>query len=473
VITEQVRTDLERFLGSARWFGGKGRPFTLRELRRVGEVPGEGDFRVTVDLARVGYADAEGGEELYQVPLVFHEHPQERIEHAYLGYWDDPDLGQAHVYDALYDRHAMARWLHEFGRASTGAADPATPLLFHRLPGHDLDTSAQGALFSGEQSNSSVAFGEDSLMKVFRKVTPGVNPDVQVHEVLTRAGSEHVAALYGWIDMVDPEADAESGALVQLAMLQQFLRTASDGWELARASVRNLFAEADLHAHEVGGDFAGEASRLGVALAETHASLAEAFPVENRSTPQMAALSRRMHGRLDEAIAVVPGLAAYAEGLRAAFDAVAVLDGVEAQRIHGDLHLGQTLRTVKGWKLVDFEGEPAKPLAERLLPDPVWRDVAGMLRSFDYAAAAVERELGEHDPQVVEQLDYRAAEWARRNRGAFVTAYAGRELTRFEQVLLDAYEVDKAIYECVYEVRNRPSWLDIPLSAVARLAGQA
>ncbi len=121
-------------------------------------------------------------------------------------------------------------------------------------------------------------------MKVFRKVTPGVNPDVQVHEVLSRVGSTDVAALYGWVDWVDPEQREEGtdrpgpGGVMQLAMLQQFLRTASDGWDLALASVRDLFREPDLHASEAGGDFAGEATRLGHTLRAVHDLLAEHFP---------------------------------------------------------------------------------------------------------------------------------------------------------------------------------------------------
>jgi maltokinase len=470
VIPDSARIDLERFIAAARWFGGKGRPFEVREVRRLGELhAGAGatdGARVAVDLAVLAYSDEVGGEELYQLPLSFQPHPHDRLEHAYVGFWEDADFGPSHVYDALHDRDSMALWLGAFDRAAADGLVQEGGLSFHRLPGHDLDLTAQSALFSGEQSNSSVAYGEDSLMKVFRRVTPGVNPDIQIHDVLTRAGSDHVAALYGWLDTVDEK----SSSVIQLAMLQQFLRTASDGWELARASVRNLFAEADLHAHEVGGDFAAEAARLGVALAETHASLAESFPVEIRSANEMAELAKRMHERLDEAIDVVPDLASYADRLRLTFDAAAALEGVPAQRIHGDLHLGQTLRTVKGWKLVDFEGEPAKTLSERLLPDPVWRDVAGMLRSFDYAASVVERELGEGDPEGSSELTWRADEWGYRNRNAFVEAYAGRELTRFEQVLLDAYEVDKAIYECVYEARNRPTWVDIPLGAIERLS---
>ena len=214
-----------------------------------------------------GGSRGEGAEHI-RCPLA-----QERIAHALIGEWEDDELGHAFVYDALHDRQAMALWLAAFARHGVDPAPPSDvrgDLMFHRLPGHDLDIEAHSTLFSGEQSNSSVAFGEDALMKVFRKVTPGVNPDIAIHQVLTEAGITHVAALYGWLDLVDDDTNTT----IQLAMLQQFLRTASDGWDLALASVRNLFAEADLHADEVGGDFAGEAARLGTALAEVHADLA-------------------------------------------------------------------------------------------------------------------------------------------------------------------------------------------------------
>ena len=454
---------LQSLISEARWFGGKGRDWSLTGVRRVGELAGAPDgMRVAIELAELTFAD--GDTELYQLPLAYYTEPQDRIGHAWVGEWDDEDFGHAYVYDALHDRESMALWLRAFAEAE-GAGSPGL-LAFHRLPGHEFDLEAHSTLFSGEQSNSSVAFGEDSLMKVFRKVTPGVNPDIAIHQVLTEAGSSHVAALYGWLDLVDDETDTT----IQLAMLQQFLRTASDGWDLALASVRNLFAEADLHADEVGGDFAGEAARLGVALAEVHADLAAHFPVEQRDSAATDDLAAAMEGRLDAAIDVVPDLAPYEAGLRATFGRLRELGEVEVQQVHGDLHLGQTLRTVKGWKIVDFEGEPAKQLAERLLPDSVWRDVAGMLRSFDYAPRVVAMTGGGFDLDAeAEQRAYRASEWAARNRAAFLDAYAshrGADLGDASRTLLDAYLADKVVYEAVYEARNRPGWLSIPLAAL-------
>ena len=176
-----------------------------------------------------------------------------------------------------------------------------------------------------------------------------------------------------------------------------------------------------------------------------------------------------MDARLQAALEVVPGLGPHADALRAAYDRLRGMRDLEVQQIHGDLHLGQTLRTSRGWKIVDFEGEPAKPLSERLKPDSRWRDVAGMIRSFDYVPHVVERQFASDHPEGEEQRAYRAAEWAHRNRNHFLTAYAGGELSESQRALLDAYVADKAVYETVYETRNRPTWVAIPLEAVARI----
>ena len=440
-------TVLSAFIAEARWFGGKGRDFEVTEVRDIALAD---DLSTTIVSVR--FAD-NGETALYQVPMASYDAPEERLSHALIGEWD----GQFH-FDAVHDRESMQRWLEAFAKATPDEPHGA----FRRTAEHDLDLESHSTLFSGEQSNSSVAFGEDSLMKLFRRVTPGPNPDIEILEALTRAENSHIAPLYGYVSADD----------LHLAMLQKFLRTASDGWDLARASARNLFAEGDLHADEVGGDFAAESHRLGVAVAEVHEVLAGAFPTQPLD---LAATARAMRDRLDAAVAVVPDLAEHRDALAEQFDAIAGL-GAEAthraQRIHGDLHLGQTLRTSLGWKLVDFEGEPAKDLSERRLPDSPWRDVAGVLRSFDYAVRAVARDLDSTEAEA-SQIAYRSEEWVQRNDRAFLDGYVehrGVPLTPDEHALITAYVADKAVYEAVYEMRNRPAWVDIPLAALQRIA---
>jgi maltokinase len=217
-----------------------------------------------------------------------------------------------------------------------------------------------------------------------------------------------------------------------------------------------------------------------VATGQVHDVLASAFPTTEWGAADLRALADAMRARLDAAVAVVPELARHADALRAIYAAVEqITDTVLVQRVHGDFHLGQTLRTTRGWRIVDFEGEPAKPLAERVLPDSPWRDVAGMLRSLDYAAHAVEADV-EVDEEGRTQIAYRAAEWAQRNQQEFLDGYvevsgrtASGEISAEQRLLLAAYQADKAVYETVYEARNRPSWIGIPLGAIARLAGQS
>lgn len=441
---------LRDFLNRARWFGGKGRRFEVREHRSIPLSDS-----TWIEMVEVDYEN--GDTECYQLPLVVYDWPQDRLAHALVEFVDDRA-----VYDAVHDREAMATWLNGF--ASEASFDN---LGFHRVPGSDLDTEARSTLFQGEQSNSSVTFGEDTQLKVFRKITPGVNPDIEIHDALTRVDEEHVAKLVGWLTL------NEGDEVLHLAMLQEYIRTATDGWRVALASVRDLLAEADLHADEVGGDFAGESHRLGGVICEIHQTLAEQLGETRLDSAQIAA---GMQERLDAAVEALPQLAEYADSLKEYYERVRVAaQPVPAQRIHGDLHLGQTLRDTMGWKIVDFEGEPAKPLAARQLPDSPWRDVAGMLRSFDYAARA-----GADDVHVLgdagSQAQYRATEWRARNQEAFLSGYVerlGRDLTGWEDILLQAYAVDKTVYEAVYESRNRPDWLHIPFEALDRIkAGQ-
>jgi maltokinase len=468
---------LEGYLVRTRWFGGKGRPFRVSGVRPLAELaPAEHGPSATVYLVTVDYSDEEGGTELYQVPLAAHEHPEERIAHAHVG-TIEVDGRARHLYDAVHDRDAMALWLRGFTSAEESGWADAGGLRFRRVLGTEpLDPALRSSPLTGEQSNSSVKFDETAIMKLFRKVTPGVNPDIEIHAELTQGGSEQIADLYGWIEV--ELGQEEPREVLQLAMLQRFLRTATDGFELATGSVRTLLAHPELSAGDSGGDFAGEAARLGEALAAVHAMLRSRFPSERRGPEAAGDLARAMTDRLDRALRTVPELEPFAPRLRSAYDAVAALQGLDVQRVHGDLHLGQTLRTSHGWKIVDFEGEPGRPFAERALPDSPWRDVAGMLRSFDYAPGVVEMTTATPgdpgDPREEALRAERAREWSQRARAHFLEAYiaalgaeAGPESER--GVLLDAYVADKAVYEAVYEKRNRPSWTAIPLAALSQI----
>ena len=461
-VLDQLGELLHAWLPAQRWFAGKGQEFQVEDVQQVGPLT-EWPFRSDVWLVRLRYDD--GAPETYQVPLVRRPEPVETLHHVLVG--ETPsDLGRDWWYDALHDKEVTDAWLrHAEGN------DVAGGIGFHLGPGvTDLPVDAPSLVLTAEQSNTSLVYGDDAILKVFRRMAPGTNPDIEVHEALGRVhdqgGDRHVARLLGhvsgrWVD----ESGAEVGG--SLAMLQEFFRTATDGWELAKTSVRDLYAEADLHADEVGGDFAGEAHRLGVATAEVHADLANALPTGILGREDLVDMAAAMRARLDRAVAAVPELAEFASGLRAAYEAVADHPpGVPMQRIHGDYHLGQVLRTVHRWVVLDFEGEPAKSLAERNMLDSPLRDVAGMLRSFEYAA----RHLLADRP-AEPGLAYRAEEWADRNRTAFCDGYAeaaGRD-PRDESVLLRAYEADKVVYEAVYEARNRPHWLAIPIASLTRL----
>lgn len=455
---------LAPWLSRQRWFAGKDRPIDTVELLEASllqEAPRAWHVVVAVAQGQDRHA--------YQVPVSLREDRPDRMAHAVIGVLEVPgDDGprELAVYDALHDKAVTGPLLELFEAGATVGS-----LVFHREEGAVVPIGEAALVLTGEQSNTSLAYGDAALLKVFRRLTGGTNPDVEVHDALTRAGCPYVAPLLGWLDgrWRDPQHPDEVEASGSLAMLQTFLTTATDGWQLALASVRDLFAEADLHADEVGGDFAAESHRLGVATAEVHQVMRASLPTGALGPAELQALAQAMRRRLELAVEVVPALAGHAESLRAAYDAVAALPGpVAVQRVHGDYHLGQVMRTVSGWKLLDFEGEPAKPLAERVRLDSPVRDVAGMLRSYDYAA----RQLLVTDHPGDRQLAYRAEEWAQRNRTAFCDGYAeaAADDPRDAAVLLRAYETDKAVYETVYEARNRPTWLVVPMAAIERLA---
>jgi maltokinase len=302
-------------------------------------------------------------------------------------------------------------------------------------------------------------FGEEAILKVFRRPHPGPNPDLEVPRALHRAGSSHVAPPLGWMQTT------LDGMPTVLAILSTYLRGATDGWLLAATSVRDLYADDVTSAAEAGGDFAAEAHRLGEATAEVHRALAEAFGTAELPASAYGDLAAQMQDRLNAAVAAVPELARYAALLADAFTEMAGIDEpLPVQRIHGDYHLGQVIRTQAGWVLLDFEGEPVVPLAQRRARAPTLRDVAGMLRSLDYAAR---HQLPGHADQ--ERAHAAARDWVSRNQAAFCAGYAqaGGTDPGKHAVLLRALTLDKAVYEVMYEASHRPSWLSIPLGSIA------
>ncbi|MGY2084662.1 maltokinase N-terminal cap-like domain-containing protein [Blastococcus sp. SYSU DS0539] len=450
-------TDLFReWIPQQRWFGGKGREWA--DVTEDGFFLDRGNPVLSVHRVRIEYAD--GGRDTYLVPLSWRDQQSEGLESAYIGAVANEGQ-ETYAYDAMRDRESTAPWLIHLANGSS-----VGPMHFFPAGEGDIPEGLPGDIVSTEQSNTSLVYGQEAIFKLFRRLEPGLNPDVEIHGALRRTDNEHIAPLLGHVEIDDPAG----GEPATVAMLQTFVPNASDGWRLATASVRDLYAEGDLHADEVGGDFAADSERLGAATASVHADMAKVLPTEDAAAEWFTTVARQMSERLDAAIEVVPQLAEHADALREVYAAVARSDEpVVRQRVHGDLHLGQVLRTATGWIILDFEGEPARPLASRRELDSPLRDVAGMLRSFDYAA----RHLLVEQPEDT-QREYRAQEWAARNRDAFCAGYSSASGLDpcGESPLLRAFEADKAVYECVYEARNRPHWLMIPLQSIARLAGR-
>jgi maltokinase len=436
---------LAEWMPTQRWFAGKGaRILGLTIVEDTVLASGEPGLRHLIVAVT-----QSGGVDSYQVLLGLRSEVPNHLHHVLVGVADDGRI----AYDALHDS-VLTRLLL---RAIADDSRPG-PLQFYREPGAEVQTDLDSLVLTGEQSNTSLIFGEASILKMFRRPSPGPNPDLEVPRALARRGSTHVAEPLGWIET------ALSGAPTVLGILSTYLRAASDGWSLVATSVRDLYAETG-SAAEAGGDFAGEASRLGEATAEVHRDLAAAFGTEDLPAEAISRLADQMFDRLDQAIATVPELGQYADLLGAAFADLAKLDcSLRVQRIHGDYHLGQVMRTQTGWVVLDFEGEPATPLAQRRGMAPALRDVAGMLRSFDYAARY---QLLNHPDS--ERLHDSAVDWVRRNQAAFCSGYAAAGGTDpgAHAVLLRALVLDKAVYEVMYEARNRPGWLAIPLGSIA------
>jgi maltokinase len=427
---------LAAWLPARRWFAGSG--------STVGEIAVRSDVELTAGdpQLRQLLLDATVGSRTvcYQVLVgIRTQLPPELCgpdpADAVIGTLPDGRI----AYDGVMDGELAGVLLRGIASARN-----AGPVRFIPETGAVIDTTASARTLPALQSNTAIVFGDAAILKLLRRPFAGHHPDLEIPAKLARAGSRLVAAPLGWIQLDD----------TVLAILSTYFPQATDGWKLAIANLRTSDP-----------DFSDQARLLGQATAQLHAELAGAFGSSTLPRPGLAELTANLAAELDAAVNVVAGLADYRDAILARYAELAELASpVPIQRIHGDYHLEQVLGTDDGWVILDFEGEPSVPLAQRRAFAPPLRDVAGMLRSFDYAARHQELENPDN-----EHLRSIAGDWVLRCQDAFCVGYgeAGGEDPRRSATLLRALTLQKAVYEAVYEARHRPGWLRIPLHAIA------
>lgn len=451
--TDLIVEELARTLPNQRFFADKAATLEgIDVLAHDLDVAADDDGPIDLLFIRVRTDQGRAG---YLLPIKWGTEVPSGHEHSILVAGDGV-LG----YDALIDASAITA----LGRAL--AADGRLGSMeLKTVEGAPFEVPEAGRAMGVEQSNTSVIYDDAVMCKFFRRVHPGVNADVELLAALSTAGCHSVPHLYGWTELTVEDKTFTT------AMLQQFVPNSADGWAMALTSVRDMLRSFDDEVDELGTDFSVEARKLGEAVADVHQTLAAAVPVGERASGEQ--LVAPMLARLEHVGRIVPQVAEHADEVRAVYARAAesvAAAGAPVQRIHGDLHLGQVLRTPREWLLIDFEGEPSRPWDERRLPDHPLRDVAGMIRSFDYAA---HYPLLTGRPNLELQVP-RVREWANRNISAFLDGYRGEgdhdtRAAKARAALLDAFILDKAIYECLYEAQNRPGWLQLPLAAMERL----
>ena len=479
------------FLQRQRWFGGRGRALSGVSVLDVA-VLREGEPELLFVVLGALYDD--GAAERYQVPLAVRRTsnpPADLGDKLLVQYEQDGEL--VSVYDALAEP-ALAWW---FWQAIAGSRRLRTQdgELRYRAEGLVLSPDEVGLIRSlgREQSNTSLVRDDSDVLKIVRRIEPGITPELEMTRALARAGFTSIAAPLGSGEYLSAgTGDAEPSVV---AILQPFLHNGTEGWTLALTSLRDLYADAEeagerddearrRAVQEQGASFQPEAARLGDVTAEMHLaltdpSLDEEMRAVTLTAKTLGAWADEMTAELDALLRTQSPLLAPLHARRptlvSRFDALRRLDGDAGLsiRIHGDYHLGQVLRVDAGWVVLDFEGEPDRPLAARRVRSSPLRDVAGMMRSFHYAAAAALMERCSPDDDEWERLLLQGVAWAEASCDAFWEAYAARAgsaallpSAEATEVLRRAFEVQKAVYEVGYELGHRPDWMAIPLRSL-------
>ena len=467
---------LPAYVAQRRWFGAKDETITSARVARSIVMPGVEDVLLTqIEVA------SDQGTGLYNLPLGIAWEGEQPGPFA-------PNLAMARVrrgrtVGLLTDGFAVANFrasvIGALQRDDRVDSDGAT-LRFVAAPEFDIEPDAAPEWLSAEQSNSSMVLGERAVLKLLRKVQPGMHPDAEMVAHLTRHGFANTPEILGevWLD----EGDQSS----LLMLVQRFVYNQGDGWAWTLAALERMATDAEWS----NSSYDSFACNFGRRLAEAHAILAQpsddpAFAPETFDLGAADRLSGRIEGQFDKALGLLRGLEGQdddarqridfllerADAIKAKIKQVArIAEGRIVTRIHGDLHLGQVLVTGSDVMLIDFEGEPAKPLDDRRGKDLPLRDVAGVLRSFDYAAAVA----GHNRPAGAESEDLRTTERYARFRecavAAFLQGYYGEDGAAEVEPLLSLFLLEKAAYEVAYEAANRPDWVAVPVSGMADAA---
>lgn len=448
---------LAQWLTSRRWYAGKDGRLDAVEVVWSAEIADERAHDGPRCLLLIIAAHLAGRPaQYYQVPLGVRR-SMPRWLTAQVVTTVDGDT----YYEATADPELMAVLLRRIADQ-----DRPADVRFVAEQQGALELAARAGLAArvhrAEQSNTSVVYGDRYILKLFRVVVVGTNPDLEVHRRLSAEAAAPVAPLLGSIEARTPLGP------VTVGLLQSYAPDAVDGWQLAtRAGAPPLVLGPERSTGPAvpgpsgrSAPDAADLSALGAAVRAAHQSLARSFGRAAMTAGGLVRTRAALLARLDDALGRVPALLAHEQALRAAFSRLVKLPaGETVQRVHGDLHLGQVLYAAGSWLLIDFEGEPGAPIRDRVTWRSPLQDVAGMLRSIDYAARfrSPRQAPGAESP----------GSWAARAKDSFCRGYGG--ITPARAGLLRAFELDKAVYEVVYEARNRPDWVHVPLRAVEEL----
>ncbi|MCC3267446.1 1,4-alpha-glucan branching protein GlgB [Arthrobacter gengyunqii] len=472
-LTPSLPELLTAWLPQQRWFPAKGREISLERVGGVRLEDPAGAVQLEVHLIAVSSGHRT---DVINVPVSYRSEPAPELAGSLLGRAQHAELGERWLYDGAADPVFVTAWL-ELMRSQSLSLDGRTHGValagFEDWPPFNRVVDAK--LMKGEQSNTSVvvpAVPNQLIVKFYRVLASGESPDVQVSAKLTAAGSRDVPTTFGWVtgSWRDPLADDGAWVTGDLSVLREFIPNSEDAWRPASAAAL------------ANSDFTAEAEELGAVTGRIHQQLAQAFgsgpPSASERADFLESLENRIRWAWKEARSYV---GEYDEPLEYLLRQISNLEELpNLQRIHADYHLGQVLKSgTHGWMVLDFEGEPLRPAAERSVPDVPLRDVVGMLRSLDYAAgvALVEgaSETGAAAPKEQQRRGLEAARWAANASEAFLRGYekeTGTHINRSDPLYL-ALWLDKAIYEVVYEIRNRPDWVRVPVAAVRQILEQA